>query len=140
MKECRDKVWIHRRTGFRGRDSFAVNVMTVQAWLARSLRLILYCFTGAQDSISLLTFPGGQNQVQGKSTDHLMEVTPSATLANLLLPVVPPLDHRFNRASLYAKNLCPAGDAVEDARVVDRDVLFGDDLDHFLRYHASRQS
>jgi hypothetical protein len=39
--------------------------------------------------------------------------------------------------SSYAENLCPAGDAIKDARVVNGDILIRDDLDHFLRYHAS---
>ena len=36
----------------------------------------------------------------------------------------------------YAKNLRSAHNAIEDASVVDRYVLFGDDLDHFLRDHT----
>ena len=39
----------------------------------------------------------------------------------------------------YAKNLRSAHNAIEDASVVDRDVLFGDDLDYFLRDHTPRE-
>ena len=40
----------------------------------------------------------------------------------------------------YAEDLGSADDSIEDAGVVYRDVLFGDDLDHFLRDHAARES
>lgn len=64
-----DKKWqiIRTRFGYNGervsvRGSFAVNVMTVHAWLARSLRLILYCFGGAQGYYQPPYFPRCQNQ------------------------------------------------------------------------------
>ena len=40
----------------------------------------------------------------------------------------------------YAEDLSSADDSIEDAGVVYWDVLFGDDLDHFLRDHAARES
>lgn len=46
---------------------------------------------------------------------------------------------RFN-ATLEPKDLTATLNSIEDASVIDRNVLFRDDLDHFLRDHATHDS